>query len=397
MVRRKGMQRLKAAFQDPNTEMPLLQDQTKETLSIFFNKHLRDILIKSFCDNLEYCRESAIKLVLMFATEVIQSDDDMGALCRKSIPTLVERVGVSPSPETTEEIRFLGLKLLELFINRPSSLGSILKSDENIGTGICAILVRSLGDLYPEVKRLCAVSIRQLVSNCPNLAITAGVDIMKGCVMNLGHQHAKTRQLTIQALGQLVVCCAGVAAGETGIKTMGQLSMDMQVAAEAASGGGGGGGGPIPMNDVTGYAEEVTNEAALAACLKDVVVPAFHKLVDDTSASVRLTYARCAGFLIRARPLKTDGLSKLGLESKILTHLLSLTNDVADEVQKASFEALIQAADHWKEHSPGWNQAIAPSIQLPPKAQYVCSEDVRATEESAYASLVNMHALNMKM
>lgn len=42
---------------------------------------------------------------------------------------------------------------------------------------------------------------------------------------------------------------------------------------------------------------------------------------------VRLTAARCSSFLLRARPLKTQGLAAIGLEKDALGYLLTLTAD----------------------------------------------------------------------
>jgi hypothetical protein len=388
MVRRKGMQRLKATLQDQKTFKPnqeILENNKREVSAVFFNKYLRDILVRSFSDETEFCRETSMKLVLMFASDIL-TNKELSLLIEKCIPSLVERVGVSPTPETTEEIRFLAVQLLDLFVKQSEALSDVLKNDKSdIGTGISTILVRSLGDLYPEVKRLCSMTIRHLVSNFSSLASNYGVGLLTGLVSNLTHQHSKTRQLALQALGQMVVCCAGPASGPSSqgeFSDSNQLKGDLAAAAEAAS-------GAQEMSDASEFSDPTDNEAALAKCLKEVVLPALHKVVDDASASVRLTFARCTGFLLRARPLKTTGLHLLGLEAPILSHLLALTNDTADEVQRASFEALIQAANHWAEHTPGW-EAGAVASPLPPRNQFVCSPEVAAVEQSTYESLMVM-------
>mmetsp|Transcript_50355 Transcript_50355/g.64545 ORF Transcript_50355/g.64545 Transcript_50355/m.64545 type:complete len:439 (-) Transcript_50355:2091-3407(-) len=393
MVRRKGMQRLRASLQDQKTLKlcsELIQNNNKETLEVFFVRYLRDILVRSFSDEVEFCRECSFKLVYMFATDIL-SKAELGALAEVCIPILVEKVGVSPPLETTEEIRLLAMQLVDLFIVDSNILTKVLKSNDKLGEGITTILTRSLGDLYPEVKRLCSMAVRHLVANFPVLAITHGVDLMKSSVLNLGHQHAKTRQLTIQALGQLILCCAG-AAGGNGVPNSSSTSAlqgDLAVASSAAEADLAVMSDELAMmSDGATLLENPSNEAALATCLKDIVVPAFHKVVEDSSASVRLTLARCHGFLLRAKPLKTLGLAHLGLEAPFLTQLLVLTRDVADEVQRVSFEALQQASNHWAEHTPGWDHGSALSSELPPRALFVCSAEVLPVEEAVYSSIV---------
>eukprot|EP00615_Pteridomonas_danica_P004292 CAMPEP_0114355972 /NCGR_PEP_ID=MMETSP0101-20121206/20625_1 /TAXON_ID=38822 ORGANISM="Pteridomonas danica, Strain PT" /NCGR_SAMPLE_ID=MMETSP0101 /ASSEMBLY_ACC=CAM_ASM_000211 /LENGTH=834 /DNA_ID=CAMNT_0001498197 /DNA_START=594 /DNA_END=3098 /DNA_ORIENTATION=- len=282
------------------------------------------------------------------------------------------------------------MQLVDLFIVDSNILTKVLKSNDKLGEGITTILTRSLGDLYPEVKRLCSMAVRHLVANFPVLAITHGVDLMKSSVLNLGHQHAKTRQLTIQALGQLILCCAG-AAGGNGVPNSSSTSAlqgDLAVASSAAEADLAVMSDELAMmSDGATLLENPSNEAALATCLKDIVVPAFHKVVEDSSASVRLTLARCHGFLLRAKPLKTLGLAHLGLEAPFLTQLLVLTRDVADEVQRVSFEALQQASNHWAEHTPGWDHGSALSSELPPRALFVCSAEVLPVEEAVYSSI----------
>ena len=64
-----------------------------------------------------------------------------------------------------------------------------------------------------------------------------------------------------------------------------------------------------------------------------MVFPALHRAAGDRSPLVRLTAARCASFLLRARPHKTSGLAALGLEKDALGYLLALTADQVYTIQ----------------------------------------------------------------
>jgi len=222
----------------------------------------------------------------MFVLEVLPASKDAGAeevaaaraaaqtaasLC---VPKLVARVGVQPSPEGTEEVRLLAIRLVAALLSLPGAVAdfssssstasssssstmsiAIVNGDESdedgdssseagVGRGVCTILARSLGDQYPEVKRECCATVRALVVSCPSLASRHGEPMLAGLVGALGHQHAKTRQLALTALGQLVVCCASAAAGLGGGSEGGSSGSgskvarsDLAVAAEASSAG----------------------------------------------------------------------------------------------------------------------------------------------------------------
>ena len=60
---------------------------------------------------------------------------------------------------------------------------------------------------------------------------------------------------------------------------------------------------------------------------------------------MRLTLARCASFLLRARPGRTAGLAALGLERHLAAHLLALTCDDADDVQKVTMGSHVAAGE----------------------------------------------------
>jgi len=282
------MKRLVAALQDSKTQSVVMPPNTSQGgLRSLFSTHLLPILVRLFGDSeVDFCRESSLRLVLMFVTEVLPASKEAGAVevaaaraaaqtaASLCVPKLVARVGVQPSPEGTEEVRLLAIRLVAALVNVPGAVAdsvpsastassstmsiAIVDDDESdedgessseagVGRGICTILARSLGDQYPEVKRECCATVRALVTSCPALASRHGEPMLAGLVSALGHQHAKTRQLALTALGQLVVCCASAAAGVGSEGDGGGASSltssgnevarsDLAVAAEASAG-----------------------------------------------------------------------------------------------------------------------------------------------------------------
>jgi len=427
-TRKKGMQRLAAALQDPKSGAPALATLGcgADTLGAFFAAHLLVLLARLFGDEVEYVRETSLRLVLMAAAHLFEGDGaGLAGLASAIVPALVGRVGVSPPPEPTEEVRLLAVKIAGLLASRPGALpdpgtpaaaaeafangGSTAPGQQ--GHGVCVVLARSLGDGFPEVKREACGGVRGLVAAYPALAACHGESLVRGCVAALGHQHSKTRQLALTALGQLVLCCAPTAAEVDG-------GDGAEGGPRAVSGGVGGLLGRGLHGDLTAAAasamvddvavpragavalasSSVTADAgpgslgvALKRALVEVSLPALHKAAMDRSPTVRLTAARCASFLLRSRPLKSKGpaLASLGLEHRCCGFLLMLCSDAADDVQRCAHECLQTAGKHWAEHglAPARAAAVAPlhaEAALPPASAYDCSEAVRAVEELSY-------------
>jgi hypothetical protein len=337
------MQRLRSSLIDPTTGLPPKDAPSKASLEAFFVRHLRTLLVSLFGDEVEFVRESALRLVVMFATLASSTSapppaaDTTGlaalsALATVCVPALVARVGTSPAPEGTEEVRLLALQLVTFLVER-GAVAAVAGSPQGkeVGDGLAAILARSLADQYPEVKRECCVCVRALVKEAPLLASAHGEALLRGLVVNLAHQHSKTRQLTLQALGQLVICCADAAIdtidSSLGAKVGPGVFADLAAAAEAAGHPMDEGGADVAGAALAGLCGGDSHAAGLRRCLLEVVLPALHRAGCDRSPSVRLTAARLHSFHLRARPERTAAFAALGLEKNALSELLALTGD----------------------------------------------------------------------
>ena len=182
-------------------------------------------------------------------------------------------------------------------------------------------IAKSLLDSFPDIKRECAASIRALVKMAPNVARAEGGVLLRNLVANLGHQHSKTRQLTLQGLGQLVVCYA-----------------------EPPAAGASSAGADAAPADAAEAMEPADRTSLFNKLMDDVVIPGLHKCVMDHSAQVRHTIARMLSFLLRARPEKTNALEKF--ESTLLTMLVTLSTDLTDEVTGVAEDCLASVATH---------------------------------------------------
>jgi len=158
-TRKKGMQRLAAALQDPKSGAPALATLGcgADTLGAFFAAHLLVLLARLFGDEVEYVRETSLRLVLMAAAHLFEGDGaGLAGLASAIVPALVGRVGVSPPPEPTEEVRLLAVKIAGLLASRPGALpdpgtpaaaaeafangGSTAPGQQ--GHGVCVVLAR---------------------------------------------------------------------------------------------------------------------------------------------------------------------------------------------------------------------------------------------------------------
>ena len=163
-TRRAGLKRLLAALQDQKTGAAVDLGQSPESVALFFSRHLMMPLLSLFEDEVEFCRENAVKvrftpislyktyelhpllthsprslqqLILMFANSVLpaaSADAAIAVLARRAASVVAARVGSSPVVEQTEEVRLLLVQLVTCLLNQPAALpaleGTLVLSDE---------------------------------------------------------------------------------------------------------------------------------------------------------------------------------------------------------------------------------------------------------------------------
>ena len=98
-------------------------------------------LLTLFSDHVERCRDLAVRCVLSLIDVVPNISDALHLV----LPTLVHRIGSSPPPEPSEEVRLLLLLILSRLVAlAPKAVGQYME-------GVHAILETALSDAYPLV------------------------------------------------------------------------------------------------------------------------------------------------------------------------------------------------------------------------------------------------------
>ena len=109
-----------------------------------------------------------------------------------------------PFQEEAEEIRLLLVKLV-------TALAVKTPREETFDS--CMIsLKRALSDNFPEVKRECCLFIAKVSKDDAGArALRAhGEVLVRNLLSNLGHQHSKTRQMTVKAIGIVLAADGGM-------------------------------------------------------------------------------------------------------------------------------------------------------------------------------------------
>jgi hypothetical protein len=167
----------------------------------FLLRHFR-----TFADTqaLAYCSLLVLVLILDVLKCTDDEEQDTAAAAHALAPCIHHRMGSIPCTETAEELRLLLLQLLEFLWSRPSaSTWGAEVADETAEVLTCALL-----DTFPEVKR----------HSCTLLSLMAGVPagrtslkhrtdkLLQVLASNLSHQHSKTRQMTVEGMGDVLLC-----------------------------------------------------------------------------------------------------------------------------------------------------------------------------------------------
>lgn len=105
-----------------------------------------------------------------------------------------------PYPETSEELRLLLIKVLEVSLIKYTNDFLPVISD------FCAMISKLLNDSFPEIKTRLSDLVILL---CQKLSKNIGVyskNIITSLCLNLKHSHNKIRKITIIALGDVLLC-----------------------------------------------------------------------------------------------------------------------------------------------------------------------------------------------
>lgn len=180
----------------------------KELLEFCLQFVIKNIL-QTVSDSVEKCRELSLKILLKIAK--IWKTVDFELLVEIN-NKLVERIIEIPFPEVAEELRLLVIEMMQQIIVKDHKLRQT-NSSESMSLLNSTIVDKSLlgvskalHDNFPSVKRACG----DLICLISDISISHlrphAKTLIKGLISNASHQHSKTRQITLHALGKCLCC-----------------------------------------------------------------------------------------------------------------------------------------------------------------------------------------------
>ncbi|KDO29225.1 hypothetical protein SPRG_19895 [Saprolegnia parasitica CBS 223.65] len=249
----------------------------------FFQSHLFQPLVACFADPIEKNRELSIRTCTEYAKlGAIAGDGREKAL----VVAIHARIGKAPFPEGAEELRLQLLELLALVLHGAMPDDSIFTTA--IGD-VMETLAKTATDPFPDAKKACCDAILVLAAKWPAQVKMHLAALARPLTMNLGHQHARVRLCTLQALETLVPC---------GSTTLPEL-------------------------------------------MKDVLLPNLSRVMFDRSAAVRKQLVQAmATWCLRIDELRE-------FEAALLPLLFSGLADESEEVQRHSLLLVQQLSTLW--------------------------------------------------
>ncbi|CAK4191681.1 unnamed protein product [Aphanomyces euteiches] len=189
MVRKRSLEKLS---QVSDLAAKFGQDQ----LVLFFQAQLFKPLVQCIADPVEKCRELSLRTCKEFAKLGAVHGETM---VNDLIHMMHTRVGKTPFVEAAEEIRLLILELLHAVIQTTPP-------EQLLPAEIMDILGKAATDPFPDAKRACCDATLAVAQKWKPLIKQHLGTVVKPHAMNLGHQHAKIRQCSLQALEAVVPC-----------------------------------------------------------------------------------------------------------------------------------------------------------------------------------------------
>ena len=152
-------------------------------------------LFTSISDPVEKCREISLSL-LKKSLELVVDVENTDKLLLETVQKLCGRINDVPFLETTEELR---LQITDTLITLVKKHRAKVTAD--MARSILQMLSKGLTDSFPAVKRSCAELLVMVSGLFPQVAREHFKSILKVLLVNVAHQHSKTRILTLEAIG----------------------------------------------------------------------------------------------------------------------------------------------------------------------------------------------------
>eukprot|EP01035_Chromulina_nebulosa_P032645 gene32645-43625_t len=271
-----------------------LSDSPDE-FTTFINETLLKLLITTISDPIEKCRELTLLILQkIFSGDKLLFCENIYDLIRK----LSQRIGENPFPEPAEELRLLLVEIITKIFRFYISKSSNVEEIYNLSNVVLDSLCKTLNDNFPAVKRSCA----ELISICsalsPKVVQLHLKSLLKGLTANVLHQHAKTRILSLQAIGNGITCAS---------------------------------------------------QAEYELLMKESILLVFSRLLSDRSASVKIELAaQCGNILIhRFIVYNQSGMTMCTVDLDITVNLLLLHGDDQNEVNDSGRKWLQEVSANW--------------------------------------------------
>ena len=196
--RKNALETMKKQLIDSFSQDPSKIIYTPESIRIIFKSTLTVL-----ADPMEKCRELGSEIISI----ILQKSDKTtwnGELTSSLILTLAQRLGGKEVKETSEEIRLQLNGLIEKLIDFRSKEEKALL--EVHFQELVTILINSLGDNYPEVKKRGCSCAKLLAKNLAGSNFhMQSESLIKPLLTNFTHQHSRVRKEMVDCLCEVVM------------------------------------------------------------------------------------------------------------------------------------------------------------------------------------------------
>lgn len=289
-TRKRGLQKLLES-------LPWEKKSDRAELLCYVNDHLLRTTLTAVADPVEKCRELALRILKNITG--IWKDVDYEVLLDMN-SKLCERIAESPFPETAEELRLLVVEILVEVTKKDNKMRKKLETPQNsLADRIVTVMCKALNDNFPAVKRTSGELITYLCKVNKQVVRTHVKLLVKGLSANSNHQHSKTRQISLQALGKCLTCLG-----------------------------------------VANY----------RSTLQESVLQLFQRSLSDRTGIVRVELAQVVGDIIEHR-IKTSTkayTALIDMDFELLVILILLYGDDIEEVSKAGYQHLCRGLEKWE-------------------------------------------------
>jgi len=195
LTRKRGLEKLLS-------ELPWTSKSRRKAMLRLFCENLMKPLLHALVDSVEKCRELSLKIIRQAITVFPLIDTDT---LNQLIVALCARIGETPFPESTEELRLMVLEILGVIVSHESYSNGLSYSTYS---PILDTLSKALSDAFPAVKRegadLLCITVSRAVQ--PWEAAGAVKSCLKALCSNAMHQHNKVRAASLRALQCGLAC-----------------------------------------------------------------------------------------------------------------------------------------------------------------------------------------------